>query len=229
MDKTKKKCTRAKKKKQSKKASKALQLQNASEKTSSKHEKIAIVYTSLYSTCKRVQNILLAMIFFIFILARISCTPLRTLCPFHCCPGSFLLWHNPNHNLALSVMDRNEMEIHTHTHTLCKWNEEGKKTQCGFCASFYIPTILYLLATIITSTRAQYRGEKTCTALLRVWCEWITSSLINLFKRTLRFALLWCYTYTIVRRLRCCFSYVCVCVSRSSAHIAKPSELCKIF
>lgn len=137
VDKTKKKCTRAKKKKQSKKASKALQLQNASEKTSSKYEKIAIVYTSLYSTCKRVQNILLAMIFFIFILARISCTPLRTLCPFHCCPGSFLLWHNPNHNLALSVMDRNEMEIHTHTHTHCASEmKKGKKLSVDFVPVF---------------------------------------------------------------------------------------------
>lgn len=130
-----KRSVRARKKKQSKKASKALQLQNASEKTSSKYEKIAIVYTSLYSTCKRVQNILLAMIFFIFILARISCTPLRTLCPFHCCPGSFLLWHNPNHNLALSVMDRNEMEIHTHTHCASEM-KKGKKLSVDFVPVF---------------------------------------------------------------------------------------------
>lgn len=60
------------------------------------NKKMRIVYTSLYSTCKRVANILLAMIFFIFISAGVSSAFARY----------FSSLVEPNHNPRLWWIER---------------------------------------------------------------------------------------------------------------------------
>lgn len=64
---TKKKCAREKKRSTRDRESNALQLQNVTEKKNApKHGKMAIVYTSLYSTCKSTKYIACNDIFFYF-------------------------------------------------------------------------------------------------------------------------------------------------------------------